>query len=437
MLIFACIAATVIAFIEVSSFLHKGDRSRGGLSYPFAFALLLALVGYSYYLSLVASIPYPLVLAGLVVVPGIALALYAVRHHDRSWSLPTFERPGRALLLLVGLLAATLPFNKQIYRWGDWDAWAIWNLHAKYLFYPEYWTNLFTNKLVKTHPDYPLMLPSLVAYMWRGVETATPLAPMILAHLVYFAIPVTVFLGLTRFNYVFPAVVALCVFALDTKFIEIARSQYSDTLLAFFILIAFVMYKEAQQGIDRRLFFLLGFIAGSTTWVKNEGALFFLTFSFAVLCFHFRNFRTILHYAAGALLPFLILVHFKVVYAPANDLIHAGRGTDLLDLIVNPDRYGLIITYFFRTGFTYYSVVLVLLTLLLVRKIAFVKSLPMLVVGLLLSGYFVIYLTTPNDLEWHLSQSIERLFHHIYPAGLYLLLLKVSTHSSGFKTVTV
>lgn len=49
MLIFACIAATVIAFIEVSSFLHKGDRSRGGLSYPFA--LLLALVGYSYYLS--------------------------------------------------------------------------------------------------------------------------------------------------------------------------------------------------------------------------------------------------------------------------------------------------------------------------------------------------------------------------------------------------
>lgn len=114
------------------------------------------------------------------------------------------------------------------------------------------------------------MLPSLVAYMWRGVETATPLAPMILAHLIYFAIPVTVFLGLTRFNYVFPAIVALCVFALDTKFIEIARSQYSDTLLAFFILIAFVMYKEAQQGIDRRLFFLLGFIAGSTTWVKSD-----------------------------------------------------------------------------------------------------------------------------------------------------------------------
>lgn len=125
------------------------------------------------------------------------------------------------------------------------------------------------------------------------------------------------------------------------------------------------------------------------------------------------------------------------MYAPANDLIHAGRGTDLLDLIVNPDRYGLIITYFFRTGFTYYSVVLVLLTLLLVKKIAFVKSLPMLVVGLLLSGYFVIYLTTPNDLEWHLSQSIERLFHHIYPACLYLLLLKVSTHSSGFKMVKV
>ncbi|WP_420153547.1 hypothetical protein [Siphonobacter sp.] len=437
MLIFACIAATVIAGIEISAFLHQGDRLRGGLSYLFAFALLLSLIGYAYYLSLVASIPYPLLIVGLVGIAGIPLVLQSIRHQAYSLSLPTFGRPGHVLILLIGLLAAMLPFNERLYRWGGWDAWAIWNLHAKYLSYPEYWSNLFTNKLFRTHPDYPLMLPSLVAYMWRSVETATPLAPMILAHLIYFAILITVFLGLTRFNYLFPAIVALCVFALDTKFIEIASSQYADTLLAFFILISFVMYKEAQLGIDRRLFFLLGFIVGSATWIKNEGALFFLSFSFAVLCFHFRNFRSILHYAAGTLIPFLILIHFKQAYAPANDLIHAGRDSSLIAMILNPGRYRLIITYFFTTAFTYYWALLVLLTFMLVKKIAFVKSLPSMVLGLVFSGYFMVYLTTPNDLEWHLNQSIDRLFHHIYPACLYLLLLKLSTHSHRLKTFIV
>ncbi|MCX6627022.1 MAG: hypothetical protein NTW28_05270 [Candidatus Solibacter sp.] len=60
-------------------------------------------------------------------------------------------------LLLVGF-ANTSELNPQ----GGWDAFAIWNLRARFLIHTETWNYAVTALPVGTHTEYPLLLsPSL------------------------------------------------------------------------------------------------------------------------------------------------------------------------------------------------------------------------------------------------------------------------------------
>lgn len=432
MLNFALVAAILTLFFGAGFYLNKKHPLAGCLNYPIAFAVTVALIGYLYYLSLLFVVSYDFLLICIILIPASFLIPSLLREKGLAFSLPKCRGAGNMLILAIGILILTLRFNKQLHRWGDWDAWAIWTLHAKFLFYPEYWSNMFTNKLSGSHPDYPLMLPSLIAFMWRGVGFVTPIVPMIVASLVCVAVPVTLFLALNRFDRRFSAIFSVFVLALDAKFINIAGSQYADTLVAFFILVTFVLYREVKNGSGPTVVFLLGFIAGSTTWVKNEGLLFFLVFSCAFIFFHYRRPETAIRYLAGGLAPVLILMHFKLAFAPENDLINSGRGSDILAMIVNPARYMLIAKHVFVTSINYYWILLVLLAGLVIQRTSFLTTLPFIVFALMLSGYFVIYLTTPNDLDWHLGASLDRLLHHIYPACLYLALFRLSS-SSGVR----
>ncbi|KAA0988839.1 hypothetical protein [Dyadobacter aurulentus] len=429
MLILPLLLALLSLLLTTSFLLRRIAGPENLLIYPLSFALTISLTGYLYYLCLLFHFDYRLLLGGIIL-SGV-LSSWAHYADKRKQFLPAFPSVSKLKMLLMAIaaLALTVGFNDYVYRWGDWDAWAIWNLHAKFLFYPHSWTNmfLFADKMSVTHPDYPLMLPSVIAFIWRGVDSISPFAPIAIAHLILLAIPLTVFLALNRFGHVFAAASALAIFALDTKFINLAASQYADTLLALFILIAFVLYKETAAGGNMKMLVLLGFFAGSATWVKNEGQLFFAVFSVVFLCQNLRKPTRVLWYCAGALIPVLILLHFKLVLAPANDLVHANRGAELLILITSPGRYWLIIKHLVLTAIQYYWVVMLLLIIVLINKAAFVKSTPFAVISLVLAGYFVVYLTTPHDLSWHLGASADRLLHHLYPACIYLILLKLSS----------
>jgi hypothetical protein len=421
-----------LLFISIFS-LRKFAGLDSLLNYPIAFGITISLAGYLHYLSLLLHIDYRLFIAGPILLAGAAGWLYFVETIEQT--LPPLQTAGnmKMLIMAIAALVLTTGFNKYVYRWGDWDAWAIWNLHAKFLFYPEYWTNIFlyTDKLRVTHPDYPLMLPSLIALFWRGFGAITPLVPIAVAQLTLLAIPLTVFLALNRYGYFFSAAISLVIFVSDSKFINVAGSQYADTLLALFILVSFVVYKEITTGGNAKLLVLLGFFAGSATWIKNEGQLFFVVFSFVFLCQNFRKPITILRYVSGALIPLIILIHFKLVLAPENDLVHPNRSAELLGLIASPVRYVLIIKHLLVASLQYYWVVLVLISIVLFNKISIVKTLPFAVIALVLAGYFAVYLTTPHDLNWHLDASMDRLLHHIYPASIYLLLLKLSSTSES------
>src|SRR5206468_2850822 len=65
---------------------------------------------------------------------------------------------------------------------GGWDAWAIWNLHARFLYRGgERWTEMLGVFFSWAHSDYPLLLPSLVAGGWTLAGSETIAIPALLA----------------------------------------------------------------------------------------------------------------------------------------------------------------------------------------------------------------------------------------------------------------
>nr|WP_295929430.1 hypothetical protein [uncultured Dyadobacter sp.] len=414
----------VVFAIGTHFLLRKFFGLDGLLTYPIAFALVFAMVSYFYYLSLLSGIGYEWVLGGGTVLVGL-VGVKLFREDKAALFLKPKDLQDMLFLVAFGI-AITMLFRHRIHRWGDWDAWAIWNLHAKFLADPERWRHMFTNQMAPTHPDYPLMLPSVVALFWRAIGTVTPVVPMLVSNLVYVAVPITVFTALKRSGYRVLAIVSVPVFIFDHKFNELAGSQYADTLLALFILITFIVCNEAKSAMRPPLFSLLGLVAASSAWIKNEGLLFFVVFFSVFLFFHRKKPAHIGLFLVGAALPLCVLVHFKLALAPPNDLIHEGRNESMLSLLLRPDRYMVIAEHAIRTLVSDYWVSLVLIGVVWVRRVAWTGTLSFWVLSLLLLGYFAVYLITPHDLVWHVSNSIDRLLHQVYPACIYVLLMKLA-----------
>ncbi|MBI1791555.1 MAG: hypothetical protein HYR60_28840, partial [Acidobacteria bacterium] len=81
---------------------------------------------------------------------------------------------GFALSLALALAATVWRLSSAPH--GHWDAWAIWNLRARFLARPGQWRDAFHSLLVAHHPDYPLLIPALIARCWRyaGESAAAP-----------------------------------------------------------------------------------------------------------------------------------------------------------------------------------------------------------------------------------------------------------------------
>src|SRR5437660_12884048 len=63
-------------------------------------------------------------------------------------------------LILVAATATTFVFFAMKSPHGYWDAYAIWNLHARFLERGgAHWADFFTTQIGWSHPDYPLLVP--------------------------------------------------------------------------------------------------------------------------------------------------------------------------------------------------------------------------------------------------------------------------------------
>jgi hypothetical protein len=316
---------------------------------------------------------------------------------------------------------------------GDWDAWAIWNLRARFLHRGgDHWTAAFSPLLPWSHADYPLLLPSAVARGWIYAGDETTLVPRWIAGLCGASAVGLLMATLALLRGTSQGYLGGLVLLATPYFVEQTTAQLADVPLAFFFLASVAFFEIQDRGAgDVRLPLLAGLTAALAAWTKNEGALFLVVTAIVRLVLSPRRGRELAAFALGALPIVLALAYFKLRLAPVNDLV-AGQGTQATwQRLIDVRRYGLVAWFYLVAAVSIGPGLVVLLALYRVLMGGAPdrprRGHTLAVLVLMLAGYAVVYLTTPNDLAWHLSDSVHRLFVQLWPSTLFAFFLATAT----------
>ena len=362
-----------------------------------------------------------------------------------------------ALSLCAALYAAVT--RTLAHPHGDgWDAFSIWNLHARFLYRGgAHWRDGFSAFIPWSHPDYPLLLPGAVAHFWSYLGSDEPTVPGVIGLLFTFSTVGLLVSALDVLRGRTPAMLAGLALLTTPFFIELGTSQYADVPLSFFFLATVTLLclhdrhsGHATSSSQPGLLVLAGLGAGFAAWTKNEGLLFLCAIVAARVVVFFRPERhsapdpqrppqrltdraiavTILLVAVAP--AFLLIAWFKHSIAPPGDLF--SDPATAFHKLIDPTRF-LAILKWYGKGFLRFGHWLLLPGTLLLPGLYFAAGIEptrntgpgfrtsRLALVLTVCGYFAIYLITPYDIYWHLRFSLTRLFLHLWPSTIFLFFL--------------
>lgn len=373
-----------------------------------------------------------------------------LRHHNssvRSW----FSISTGVILFLSFLWFALRSLN---YPHGKSDAWGIWNMRARFLFRAADQLGIvFSNQYGWSHPDYPLMLPLNVARLWQYSGGEYLGCPIVIAFIFTAAVLGLLYFSIYTFRGSIQANLAIIVLLGIRYFIPVGAGQLADVPLAFFFLSTCILFYRYHGGKaqNKGYLFLAGFMAACAAWTKNEGQLFILSVILAILLTGFRYsrvfaaIREISVFSLGALPILAVLFIFKFGFAPPNDLISGQNYEATIARLLDINRLLIVIKYglhYLVKALGAYIVILPLSLFLwggaLSEKDRRGLLLPALTLLEQASGYVLVYMMTPHDLNWHLSTSMSRLIVQLIPTLCFILFMvinpldKKSYNFSGF-----
>lgn len=326
---------------------------------------------------------------------------------------------------------------------GGWDAWAMWNMRARFLFRGgDHWKEVFS-VLGELHPDYPFLVPGVVARAWSYLGSDPVSVPAVAS--LGFTLA-TVFLLISSLRAIregsqgYVAGIALLG---ASEFLRQAASQYADVYIGFFFLAAVVLASLASEGARERpgLTILAGTAAALAAWTKNEGILFlslFLavgTLVSAISDGAKAGLRRLALLAAGALPVALLVLYFKTRLAPPTDILAEQQGGALLARLLDVSRYVTVAKAFLAASMWKFLLPVLAAYLLLLgverdraRKKGFLVSAATL--SAMFASYFMVYVTTSKPLEWHLGTSLDRVLVQLWPLFLFSFFLLVRVPES-------
>jgi len=335
---------------------------------------------------------------------------------------------------IVGFVVAGLIFLVHQDPHGDWDGFAIWNSHARYLYRDgPAWQTHIRNTF---HPDYPLLVPSMNARVWRYAGEETPDTGgwlgilYTLSALAVLTATLTELRGLRRALIIGSALIG------TPFFLEYGVLQAADVPLSLYLLsgIALLCLYSERGGGESGLFVLAGFMAGCAGWTKNEGSLFVLALAACILApVVVRPSQTLRRFglfAAGLLLPLAAMVLYKLTVSAPNEYLTNRHYNEVVEKLASADRQFTIVANFSKTLWSFgdwaINPVIPLLVFVglcvvggtAVRTSGWLTGASALV--LVLAGYFAIYVVAPYDLQYLLDSSNQRLFLHLWPSFLLL-----------------
>jgi hypothetical protein len=408
------------------------------------------LVGTLYFLALTRtnSSRLSLIFSEALLVLGI---VFLARRPRSTKVFKTVEAPldrkAPLMFLVVSILSATsflLLLDRNLH--GQWDATAIWNMKAKFIaLSPDPLSRILDSALSRTHTDYPLLLPSLIARGWQyagGTLDAMPVAVAVLFTACTFLLLVQslkILVG-SQQAYLTGSVLATTPF-----FLELGSFQYADNVVAFFLTAAIAMYclHDTLQRADWRLPFIGGLSAGIVLCTKSEAILTVLALYNArlILLLWRESPRGLLQEARGTLLGItpglLTFLSFKMWPAQPDPLSSQFTLATLLFRLPQLNLHWDVLKGMVWYG-TNFGAWLLLPVPFLVAHIVIARRgiglrkghaawlTPALAIAASLAGYYMVYFLTPYSLAWHLESSFNRLLTQLWPSALLLYSMVVA-----------
>jgi hypothetical protein len=352
---------------------------------------------------------------------------------DRSARAPTWA--AAALLAAIGALAiASFIGASLVSPHGEWDAWAIWNQHAR-LFargYPSVWRDAFSPLLVRFHPSYPLLLPLSVARGWVFAGRETVLVPIGMAALLAASTVLVAATSVARSRTTALGLVTATILLASPVFVREAAGQIADIPLSFYVLTTFVLIAHAIETDSSRWWRFAGVSAGFAAWTKDEGAVFVLVLfavcgAWAGRSGGWQGVKRLGPLVAGAMPSLVTLAFFKVWLAPPNELVTAQTLGHVMASVTDTHRLTMVLDAFGRElwtgGATLFGVLPILALYVAAcgvrRPVPVAPALAASTVIGLITADALAYVLTPYSLTWHLSTSLGRVLLQVLPTLIW------------------
>lgn len=387
-----------------------------------------------------AGAPPGPVLVALDAALWIAVAAVAAGRWRNVRAVPATTRPDAAAPDGIGWLArgafagvlvlaiGTIVADYQTVPFGRWDAWAIWNQKARFLFRGgEDWTAALA--IPWSNPAHPLLVPASVARLWAYGDGESTFAPALVAAVFGLGCPAVVVgaLGARRVR----AWIAGAVVLAPAAFMLQVTAQQADVPLAFFLVASVAMLSRegaplSGAAIRPGTLVAAGALAGLAAWTKNEGILFLgvMTALLIGVGAWRRRWSLPLWWAAGASPMAAVVAWFKVVIAPVPPpyLLEAQSPATIAGRLIGIDGSAMAGAISWRIASWGGPLAEGILPMLMAASLlgsAWSRDAGVLwrlgVVALMIGGYYAVYVATPLDALFLIENSFDRLLVQVWP----------------------
>lgn len=454
------IPGALLFFLAGHVVLKLADRRAEALFGPVSYAgasfmLGLGAISLQMFFYSLVSIPFS---ALLISAPWIVLGVVMLFHP--AFKRTAFRTDGQKLGWAGGVLLAVI-LSQVLYSFAysltmplsGWDALFIWFLKARAFFLDGSVEAAFLTDpaYAQDHPEYPLLVPLAVTWIYAAIGAAQEEAGKVIYPLQFAALLSVFHYGVRRFTgsrtagLLFTALLSVTPLILvhaagfpvqiDPGFTGKDLTGYADlTLSAYFLAAGLFIFLYAREG--RGPFaFIASLMLAMGAWTKNEGLTFallgFLILAASALFSGRRDFRTLALAAIPLALFILPWSAYKTALGLGSDYVQSmGPGV----FFSNLSRLGEIIPYAGAFMFLKPGVIglgwwaYAASALLSVRSLISARTLTLhaLILGQL-GAYVFVYIITPVDLKWHLGTSLDRLVLHLIPLAMLAAALHIST----------
>jgi hypothetical protein len=330
---------------------------------------------------------------------------------------------------------------------GAWDAFAIWNLKARFMFrLPSGWKNILPSKLGYAHLDYPFLLPDAVTRAWTWLGQDPVWVPALIGALFSICTISVLYFSLREAANRTAALIGGIFLVGTPLFVVQGACQVADIPVAFYFLVTSVslwMYYKSDKP-DFRLLLLIGCTAGLAGWTKNEGNPFLLAVMAVIFFFPLdgspvrERLRRLAAVALGSVPGVIAIIVFKTSLAGPNWMAPSLGKAAVIARLSDLSRWALVFKKVAEglVGFGGWPVNPVLLALagVSIKKLraserrAMVPLISILVFTVLVD--VSVYMVAPNT-PWLIDTSLDRLLLQLFPTWIFVTLALWASANAG------